>query len=271
MAIRQARQAVIPALVLSAMMAGALAAQETAPQVDTLVAPVLGEPDGSSEGAITLPGADAAPEGAAAPALDGAGETTGAEAPAETSGQAEDPVAEGAEAPATLAEGVEAPANLTEGVDPLLSEGVEPAAELTAEPLPEAAPEPRSGLAGAYDRAMEFLINGGPAIWAIAALSVVTVALILWKIWRLVLAGAWSRRMSRRAVGAWENGEAALALSMIERRKGLRSRLTRAAMQARLTMPDDAAREETSRVARGLLASQGDRAQGAGADLDHRA
>jgi biopolymer transport protein ExbB len=35
--------------------------------------------------------------------------------------------------------------------------------------------------------------RGGPALWLIAALSVLTLALVLWKVWRLVLAGAWAR------------------------------------------------------------------------------
>ncbi|WP_289040989.1 MotA/TolQ/ExbB proton channel family protein [uncultured Aliiroseovarius sp.] len=37
-----------------------------------------------------------------------------------------------------------------------------------------------------------FLLRGGPAMWVIAALSVLTVTLVLWRIWRLSLAGAWS-------------------------------------------------------------------------------
>jgi len=38
---------------------------------------------------------------------------------------------------------------------------------------------PMGLVAAAHNRAMTFLINGGPSIWAIAALSVATVALIL--------------------------------------------------------------------------------------------
>ena len=53
-----------------------------------------------------------------------------------------------------------------------------------------------------------FLARGGPALWAIAALSVVTLALILWKLWRLARAGAWSRRRAETLVRAWEAGTA---------------------------------------------------------------
>ncbi|MBR9766711.1 MAG: MotA/TolQ/ExbB proton channel family protein [Rhodobacteraceae bacterium] len=233
------------------MMSGAALAQEAAPQPASpeVPAPQMTAPSGEEAGGIALPGTDAAPEIAEGPAPTGgeAAETTGEEATgADTAG--------GPDAAATSA----GPELSEEAVPEQSAPAMAPEAEqVPLAPLPEAAPAPREGLAGAYDRATDFLVNGGPAIWAIAALSVVTVALILWKVWRLVLAGAWSRRMSRRAVGAWESGEAGVALSMIEGRKGLRSRLTRAAMQARLSMSDDVAREETSRVARGLLASQG--------------
>jgi biopolymer transport protein ExbB len=128
-------------------------------------------------------------------------------------------------------------------------------------PLPEITPqEPRSVsaiLSDSVDNSVKFLVDGGPAIWAIAALSVVTVALILWKIWRLVLAGAWSRRTSRKAVEAWEQGEAATAIAMVQGRGGVRSRLVHSAMRARMALNEDAAREETSRIARRLLTSQG--------------
>ena len=36
-----------------------------------------------------------------------------------------------------------------------------------------------------------FLERGGPVLWLIAALSVLTLALILWKLWQLARLGAW--------------------------------------------------------------------------------
>lgn len=110
----------------------------------------------------------------------------------------------------------------------------------------------------AADRAADFLRNGGPAIWAIAALSVVTLALILWKTWRLIRMGAWSRRHARRAVDRWEDGDRTEALNLVRRRHGMRSTLTTAAMRAALNLPEKQAREETTRVARDVLS----RAQG---------
>ena len=57
-------------------------------------------------------------------------------------------------------------------------------------------------------RLAEALALGGPALWAIAGLSVLTVALILWKLWRLSLAGAWARRRAELFVRGWEAGGA---------------------------------------------------------------
>ncbi|WP_336043281.1 MotA/TolQ/ExbB proton channel family protein [Pseudooceanicola nanhaiensis] len=88
------------------------------------------------------------------------------------------------------------------------------------------------------------------------ALSVITLALILWKTWRLSLAGAWSRKPSAEAVALWEQGRATEALRRLEKRRGLRSRLARTALEARMQLDDASAREETSRVAKRLLADQ---------------
>ncbi|MFC5736437.1 MotA/TolQ/ExbB proton channel family protein [Sinirhodobacter huangdaonensis] len=113
-----------------------------------------------------------------------------------------------------------------------------------------------SVVAGA-ERLRGVLDLGGPAMWAIAALSVATVALILWKIWRLVAFGAWSGgAQSAAAVALWRQGERATALAMLSGRRSLRARLARAAMAAAgdPAMGDTEAREETAREARALLA-----------------
>ncbi|MHC0052636.1 MotA/TolQ/ExbB proton channel family protein [Actibacterium sp. D379-3] len=101
----------------------------------------------------------------------------------------------------------------------------------------------------------EFLQKGGPAIWVIAALSVLTLALILWKVWRLAAMGAWAGARAERAVALWQAGERDAARAAVAGRAGMRARLVRdalAALSGRL--PEAAAREEVTRVARGLLA-----------------
>lgn len=101
----------------------------------------------------------------------------------------------------------------------------------------------------------EQLSRGGVVMWIIAALSVFTLALILWKLWRLVLIGAWRRGAAEAALALWAAGDGAAALARLAGRQGLRSRVLCAAMQARrdpaLTEPQ--AREETLRIARAEL------------------
>lgn len=113
--------------------------------------------------------------------------------------------------------------------------------------------EPTAAISS-LDAALDFLLLGGPAIWAIAALSVIAVAIILWKTWRLALIGAWSKGRARDAVAAMRAGNTDQALSIVDGRRGVRSRVVAAAMRAQATMPEPAAREETTRVAKAELA-----------------
>ncbi len=141
-------------------------------------------------------------------------------------------------------------------------------ASTEATPLPEQTqtPEPASDAAlppqdmqamaqDAVDGALQFLKDGGPSIWAIAALSVITFALILWKIWRLALLGAWSRGKAQKAVAAYEAGDSDRALALVLGRRGVRSKVISAALSALRGLPEDHAREETARVAKRELAS----------------
>lgn len=128
------------------------------------------------------------------------------------------------------------------------------APQLEAEP-PAAQPELAQMAGDASATALKFLRDGGPSIWAIAALSVITLALILWKIWRLALIGAWSRGKAARAVTAFEFGNRTEALDITAGRRGIRSRVVVAALNATASLPEDRAREETARVAKLHLAS----------------
>ncbi|MFX0543691.1 MotA/TolQ/ExbB proton channel family protein [Roseovarius sp. S4756] len=115
---------------------------------------------------------------------------------------------------------------------------------------------PKTPASGASD-ALTFLQRGGPAIWSISALSIVALALILWKTWRLAMMGAWSGgRRVQSAVALWTEGREADALADLEGRRTCRAALVRTAMAARRdgTLDDAGARAETERVARGLIA-----------------
>ncbi|MEC9198176.1 MAG: MotA/TolQ/ExbB proton channel family protein [Pseudomonadota bacterium] len=106
----------------------------------------------------------------------------------------------------------------------------------------------------AFQTVYDFLQEGGSSIWAIAALAVVTLALILWKIWRLALMGAWSKGKAWRAVAAFEAGAQDVAAKIVDRRRGVRSKVVAAAVAARSQLPDAKAREEVARVAKNELA-----------------
>jgi biopolymer transport protein ExbB len=103
----------------------------------------------------------------------------------------------------------------------------------------------------------DFLNIGGPALWVIAGLSIVTLGLILWKLWRLSLMGAWRRDPTEAAVGQWQIGQFDNAIASLRDRTGLRARVVRTAMQASKTLAPDDARDETARVARGALMDAG--------------
>ncbi|KIC29525.1 MotA/TolQ/ExbB proton channel family protein [Leisingera sp. ANG-S5] len=159
-------------------------------------------------------------------------------------GTAPEPTAAVAPAP-TLPSDADTPV-----ADPAASPAPQPAAE-----SPAAQPELAQMAGDASAKALNFLRDGGPSIWAIAALSVITLALILWKIWRLALIGAWSRGKAARAVTAFEFGNRAEALDITAGRRGIRSRVVVAALNATASLPEDRAREETARVAKLHLAS----------------
>lgn len=100
-----------------------------------------------------------------------------------------------------------------------------------------------------------FLERGGMALWLIAALSVLTLAIILWKVWRLWRMGAWSRSPTEAALRDWCNGRREKAADALSGQRNLRAMLAYAAMSNHLNegLNDAEAREETTRVGKALL------------------
>lgn len=109
------------------------------------------------------------------------------------------------------------------------------------------------------DALFAFLDRGGPAMLAIALLSVVTLTLILWKIWDLMRLGAWSRAACEAALLDWRAGRTEAALAHLGARRGLRATMAHRAMESlgNAGLTEAAAREETVRVARsGLMTAR---------------
>jgi biopolymer transport protein ExbB len=106
-------------------------------------------------------------------------------------------------------------------------------------------------------RFLQFMDMGGGAMWAIALLSVFTLALIIWKIMRLLSLGVFSAGgHTRKALEVWADRRHEEAIALLQGKHSLRARLARSAMMASLNQSLDrtAAEAETTRIARGLLA-----------------
>ncbi|WP_232830634.1 MotA/TolQ/ExbB proton channel family protein, partial [Oceanicella sp. SM1341] len=100
---------------------------------------------------------------------------------------------------------------------------------------------------------LDFIIAGGPAMWAIGALSVLTVALILWKLLRFSVSGIWRRRRAEVALALWEQGRDEEAIAHARSGHGILSRFVRGTMERVRSLPDAAAREQTESHAMDLL------------------
>lgn len=97
--------------------------------------------------------------------------------------------------------------------------------------------------------------DGGWTMWLIAALSVITLAVVLWKLWSLWRLGVWGGSHSRHAIQLWSEGKRRAAMDAVRGRPSARARVAQAAIGTSLDPRFDvqAAREETARVARQAL------------------
>jgi biopolymer transport protein ExbB len=82
-----------------------------------------------------------------------------------------------------------------------------------------------------------------------------TLAIILWKLWRYSRSGVWRRARAEAAVDYWRAYRDDEALEIAVSGRGVRARLATVAIRcADAGWSEDRAREETVRVAKGLLA-----------------
>ena len=106
-------------------------------------------------------------------------------------------------------------------------------------------------------RLLAMVEMGGPAMWAIAVLSVATLTLILWKSWHLIHIGAlFGGGVSARALALWEAGDPRAALALLAQRRSARARVNHAAMRAALEhgLSRTGAEAATEQAARAVLA-----------------
>jgi len=99
---------------------------------------------------------------------------------------------------------------------------------------------------------LDFLARGGPALWVIAALSVLTLALFFWRVIGLAQAGAWRKPQAEAWLGQWSAG----GTPPISAGRTPLDRLTQSAMRALLTpeFSPETAEKETTRIAKAELA-----------------
>lgn len=102
-----------------------------------------------------------------------------------------------------------------------------------------------------YYLVSDALARGGPVMWLIAVLSVATLAIILWKVWRFLWLGVWGGSDMGPALSAWVAGDLDGAEALLRGSRGLRARVARVAMAIRRdrSMTDAQAREEVTRLA----------------------
>lgn len=103
--------------------------------------------------------------------------------------------------------------------------------------------------------ALDLLDKGGPAIWAILGLSILGLALILWKFWCLVETGAWRRAEAEAAVDLWLKGQRAEARRRAASGRGTCTEMVGAAFDALEdpALSREAAAAEVTRVAKRQL------------------
>lgn len=107
-----------------------------------------------------------------------------------------------------------------------------------------------------FSSLFDFLAKGGPSIWAISALSVLTLALIFWKLWDLTLLGAWSGAYRLKlALERWQEGREREAMDDLSGRRDLRGQFAFAVMQChrQSSYDKEAAEAETTRIAKSKL------------------
>lgn len=141
--------------------------------------------------------------------------------------------------PADPAAAVTPPGDLSAAAAPAL----DPLAAADAVPPPEAL--------GPFAEALGLLDAGGPIMYVLAAMSVVTLTLVLVKVLQFAGARLWSRRGVARALELWHAGRGDEAAPILRKERSPVAKVVLAALLGRLDphRPVTEAREEAERIA----------------------
>ncbi|SNY91269.1 outer membrane transport energization protein ExbB [Cohaesibacter sp. ES.047] len=118
--------------------------------------------------------------------------------------------------------------------------------------MPEQTIDPATGMIAAlFDQVRSFLDMGGPVVLLLALLSVLSLTVILYKLWQFSWLGIGRHKRAQQAARLWQGGEHRPALSLIEEGKAPVSVVLCHAMRGQLLHADKPAllREDIERVA----------------------
>lgn len=105
---------------------------------------------------------------------------------------------------------------------------------------------------GLVERIGSLIETGGPVLMLLGVLSVVTLAIIVIKIWQFATARLYDRRTLTEAIQAWRNGEHREGIERLESSRHIAAEVVATAMRGRLEhgdAHDERLREEVTRLA----------------------
>ncbi|WP_319529968.1 MotA/TolQ/ExbB proton channel family protein [uncultured Cohaesibacter sp.] len=124
--------------------------------------------------------------------------------------------------------------------------------------MPEETLPSSPGLTGSlFDQIRSFMDMGGPVVLLLAILSVISLAVILYKLWQFSWLGIGRHKRAHKALQLWQTGDRPAAIALLEKGKAPVSVVLSHAMRGQLFHADKPAliREDIERIALKTLAS----------------
>ena len=139
---------------------------------------------------------------------------------------------------------------------PSLPSATDPSAGAAATAAPGAADAAATAAAatdpaGFVEQIRSFLEMGGPVVMLLAILSVLSLTVILYKLWQFSYLGIGRHKRARKALGLWRHGKQAEAIALLNKGKAPVSVVLAHAMRGQVFHSDKGAliREDVERVA----------------------